>query len=128
MARVTDTELRGILDADCKVSLTPFIRSANLLVSRVATCATAKGKTLTDAELKEVELWLAAHFYTQRDPLYTRKKTERAEGEFTKQDYLSVAKMLDTSGCLETIISKKSVGLIWLGTEQSVRDQLEDVS
>jgi len=104
MARVTADEVRAIIDVSTEVTdLTPFITAAGLLVDKVDEKA-----ILTDAQLKEVERWLAAHYVALRDP---RRASEKAGSVGESYQYklglgLEVttygqqAIMLDTTGTL----------------------------
>lgn len=102
--------------------MTPFIEVANVLTSEVATCATAKGKTLSTDKLREIERWLAAHFYSMRDPLFKSNKTADASAVYNDRSYLEVAEALDKSGCLASFFSQKKVSGFWLG--KAVSDQI----
>lgn len=53
--RVTHDEVNDIFETS--TDTTPFIRTANLLVSEQLV-----GKGLSDARLREIELWLSAHY------------------------------------------------------------------
>jgi len=75
MARVTADEVKEILEVSADVlattpDLTPFITSANLLVTDLLGTS-----SLSSDQLKEIERWLAAHFVAIRDP---RRSYERA--------------------------------------------------
>jgi len=64
MARVTEEELRGVI----KTSLTDddikrFIATANVVVDELLL-----GEAYSANLLKQIELWLAAHFLAVRDP------------------------------------------------------------
>lgn len=56
MARVTESEVKEIIETDV-TPLTVFISQAALLVSE-----TLEGKGLSEARLKEIERYLAAHY------------------------------------------------------------------
>lgn len=128
--RTTADLVDDIVEVDATVSLTPFIRAANLIVDRVEACAIAKGDPLTADELTEIETWLAAHFYSVRDPRYTSKSTLRASGAFQlDSSYLDVAKMLDHSGCLDAIAAEGgalTARMLWLGRPPSGQTNYED--
>lgn len=131
MARTTSILVKGILLADydsrLEPDLTPFIAAANVIVSRVATCATDKGITLTSAELELIERWVAAHAYVMSDQTYKEKKTEKASGKFqgeTKMHfeaskYGQFATSIDPSGCLSALGKKSNTGLFWGGRPPS---------
>ncbi len=56
--RTTDEAVGGIIDVDSGDDLTPFILSANELVTEI--CVPAG---YTEQRLELIERWLAAHFY-----------------------------------------------------------------
>jgi hypothetical protein len=96
--RVTDSDVLTILaDVDKKSykSLLPFISVAHSLVEDV--CVTgyaAKGlPAYTEEKLKNIELWLSAHFYCTADP---RAVTESA-GAVSQQLSIKTALMLANS-------------------------------
>ncbi len=72
MARTTLDLVEGIIEVDSSISLTPFINAANTIVTR---CCTDLDEDYTDDELQQIETWLSAHFYTNRD---MRASEERA--------------------------------------------------
>ena len=107
MARVTEAEVRLIIEIDSTVSdLTPFITLASLLVS-----SKLESRGLSEGLLKEIERWLAAHFIAIRDP---RSKSESVgdisvtyggtTGEGLKATlYGQQAIAIDPSGTLERL-------------------------
>ena len=121
--RVSAKEVRGIIDTDPDIDMTPFIKAANLLVNRVDTCAAQRGITLLDDELKEIERWLAAHYYAKRDPVLTSEHNKSASASYQRQetDYLIAAKDLDYSGCLAAILENRVASGTWLGKRPSVQ-------
>jgi hypothetical protein len=96
-------------------SLKPYIDSASVVMDRVVVCATAKGITHTVSELRLMEMWVAAYLYTISDPIYKSKATADASATFMDRSYLDAAKMIDTSGCLNSIMSGNRASLDWLG-------------
>ncbi len=99
-------------------SLAPYIRTANILVNQLVARAAAAGRTAIDTPtLNEIELWLAAHAYTQMDPLYKSRSTGGASGSFADQSYKDMAISLDPTGLLVDILNPKkvAVGAMWLG-------------
>lgn len=128
--RTTADLVDDIVEVDTTVSLTAFIRAASLIVDQVEACAIEKGDPLTADELKEIETWLAAHFYTVRDPRYASKSTLRASGAFQlDSSYLDVAKLLDHSGCLAAMAAEDgplSARMLWLGRPPSEQTDYED--
>lgn len=128
--RTDETAVRSIIDNSEGIELVPFIRTASLLVDKVDSHDTAG--TLSVADLREIETWLAAHFYAHRDQLLTSKSTEGASGSFQGQtgmyfsstQYGQTAMLLDTTmylAGLEQQIKegKKIVGSSWLGSTVS---------
>lgn len=128
--RTTPGDVQKILganydDINCP-SLDPYIRAANLVISRVVTCATGKGVTLSTEEQREMEKWVAAHFYTINDPIYKSKQTANSSASYFDRSYLDAAKMLDTSGCLAAIVSGQRASLDWLGLAESEQTDYVD--
>lgn len=120
MVRVSENDVRGILDADCDISLTPFIKAAHQIVERVKACASKRGESLTEDELREIEKWLAGWFYSARDDerRLTSKRTLSASASFARsagEEFKQMAIALDPSGCLNSILSNNRGRLVWLG-------------
>lgn len=102
--RVTDAEVKEILDTH-ETNFTAFILAASVIVdSQLATPA-----IITNSEqLKEIERWLAAHFFTIKGKWKKSIKTGESEATyFGKADlgldatsYGQQVKLLDTSGTL----------------------------
>jgi hypothetical protein len=64
MARVTYLEVKDIIDTDLtEAQINAFIRSANLMVTNRLTSLIVSADLL-----KDIELWLSAHFVAIRDP------------------------------------------------------------
>lgn len=110
--RVSEAEVREIIDVDATLSLTPFITVASLLVDEQV----APGGAST-AMLKEIERWLAAHFVAVRDPRETSKGIDSASvsyeamrmGEGLKGTrYGQQALALDSSGKLTDLNKAKA--------------------
>lgn len=130
--RTTSALVQGVLGADYGQkpsgelpSLTPYIRIANQVTDRVATAAVDnKNITLTSAELEVIETWLAAHFYTKMDPVYTSKSTGGASGSFVRgktepEPYKDGAIAADYSGCVNAILNRFFASANWLGKAPS---------
>ena len=84
--RNTISDVRGIIDTDLDDrEITPFLSTANALVDEVVI-----GEGYSDAILKQIEGWLAAHFIAIRDPRVSREKVDDAEeaGSFTPATWL----------------------------------------
>lgn len=140
MARTTATAVKDVLrlgteggdyDDVNNPSLTPYIDSVSLFVTRVAACATAKGKTLNAAELEMIERWLAAHAYALSDQTYASSSAGGASASFHGQTgkglestrYGQHAMDIDYSGCVRAVSMKKTAGGFWLGKPPS--DQID---
>lgn len=120
--RIVEDDLTALLlDWEAGANLLTFIQTANILTDKVAECAIDKGTPLSAAVLKEIERYLAAHFYSVYDSRYLKKKTERASGEFALLPFLDQAKLLDTSGCLDSFTSNKTARMDWLGKPPSTQ-------
>ena len=126
-ARIEEADVRNLVETDPDLSMVPFIRAASLIVDRVIDCATERGYTITDDEAATIEMYVAAHLYSLRDPQYMSKSTERASASFMARDWLAAAKMFDPSGCLDaTLTAKTHVGVKWLGKVPSAQIDYED--
>ena len=81
MARVTDAEVRTLIPDTSITDLDPFIAVAHSMVNKIAeNCAS----DLTEDELKNVELYLSAHFASISDPsvALVKEKFENAENTY----------------------------------------------
>lgn len=131
--RVTQEDVRELIETDTELNLAPFIDTATALTDYVSGQDTLS--VLTTALLKEIEKYLAAHFYEHRDQMYSSKKTGDANAKFQGEwgmgldssKWGQTAKMLDITGTL-TALSKgvKRVGLAWLGLPHSEQTAYED--
>jgi len=109
MARVTDAEVKEIIETD--LDTTPFITTANTLVNQHL----ASAECHTSASLKQVELYLAAHFTAHRERQHTEEKLSKAEDKYLGKaemgldftQYGQTAKLLDCSGKLDSLDSRK---------------------
>lgn len=126
MARTTPALVEDILAGnwDGATDLQQFIDGATLIVSQVAACATRKGITLDAVTLEMLERLLAADGYTDSDPMYKARATDRASGQFAGRDgeqgpYLRRALMMDPSGCLNAVLTKSRARMVWLGKPRS---------
>lgn len=75
MARVTEEEVKAILDTT--LTLTAFITTANLLVTEEL-----EGSGYSEARLKQIELYLSAHFACLKDPRLSKQKIGDAEDTY----------------------------------------------
>ena len=136
MARTTAAAVQLILNDDygqledgSLPSLTPFIDTANAIVSRVATMAVAAGFTLSTAELELIERWLSAHAYVMNDQVAKNRSfaggvSATYQGEqgmyFEASKYGQMAMALDFSGSLRKISrGSTTIGVSWLGKPPS---------
>lgn len=136
--RTTPELVAGIIEVDEEIALTPFISAAAALVDRVESYAIENELLLDGAgtddptreeKLQQIETWLAAHFYTVRDP---RPTSESARGVgsnyqsavtyslFTSH-YGQHAMLLDETGVLQQISAgangtrRKQAKVSWVG-------------
>lgn len=135
MSRTNQNNVKGVLGKDYDFngcpSLKPYIDTANAVVSRVQTCAIAKGITLSSSELELIERWLAAHYYTKSDPVYASKTTGKATASFVRgtkepEPYKDAAINMDYSGCLNAILNRLFAHGAWLGTAQDQYDEANE--
>lgn len=133
MPRTTSVLVAGIIEVDVTIDLTPFIFPANELVTEK--CADAG---YTDERLELIERYLAAHFYTLRDPRPVSEKAGSVGVTYQSKVALNLATshygqhamILDTAGGLaelnETITNPRVTrqgGVTWLGTEDEDEDE-----
>lgn len=134
--RTTPELVAGIIEVDEEIVLAPFISAASSLVDRVEDYAIANDllkdgpdtddKTRED-KLQEIETFLAAHFYTLRDPRAVTESAgtvaatyqSRVDLRLFTSHYGQMACTLDETGILEEINSgkgkRKAIGVTWLG-------------
>lgn len=130
--RTTDKAVRGIVDNDPNISMTPFIRMANSLTNRLATLDAADEAVLDDDTLEQIEMNLAAHFYQSRDRELATKSTGGAGGSFVGQTakllegtwHGQAALTLDFSGKL-AMIGKGRAKVTWLGTAEDSNERTD---
>ncbi len=131
--RVTQEDVRDIIDSDVLISLAPFCDAANALTDRIA--AQDSAGVLTTALLKEIERYLAAWFYEARDQSLASEKTADAAGVYQGQFGMGLdasghgqrAKMLDVTGYLASLTrGRHQVSLAWLGLPPSEQTDYVD--
>ena len=121
MARVTPEEVAEIIEynSDEIISLLPFITAANLFVTYYL-----GGQSLSDAYLKEIERWVAAHFVKIRDVQPLEERAGEAwdinalpplkEGlRATKEGQQAI--MLDYTGILASAASGRKISFGVMG-------------
>ena len=115
-ARVTDAEVRGILRTTI-TDLTPFITTANALVNSRVMGQSGMSEDL----LKQVELWLAAHFAAIRDPQASSESAGGVSASYmigspdkglNATPYGQQAVSLDISGSLAKLTVQRKQGTI----------------
>lgn len=129
MLRTTSVLVGGIIEVDSNIDLSPFIEVANELVTEVC------DSDLGDTRLEKIERYLAAHFYTLRDPRTTSERAGPVGASFqSKVDlflesshYGQMAMVLDTSGGLANLNATAGVRRItasadWVGTDEDEDD------
>lgn len=123
MVRTTPDLVKEIIEVDASISLTPFILVASQLVDLIP--------ELSLERLTVIETWLAAHFYTIRDPRATQQTAgsvsesyqSRVSYYLANSHYGQQAVLLDTTRTLATLnrpIPKrtKTASVNWLGNPE----------
>lgn len=132
MSRTTIVKVGEIIEVDEDINLTPFIETANALVTEHCS-----EDDYDAVRLELIERWLAAHCYTIRDMRAetekagptSEKKQSKVDLGFDSSHYGQTAMRLDTEGGLarlnEEIKKGKttSVSVAWLGDEDA---EIED--
>lgn len=134
MPRTTKDNVAAIIELDGEIvpndaAMLPFITVANELVTEFCTGSAGPATTYTTDRLELIERYLAAHFYTNRDPRATSEGAGGVSvGYQSKIDlglgtshYGQSAMLLDTNGGLSTLNKNTKngvsrVGVSWLGT------------
>lgn len=120
MARTTPLLVAGIIEVDATIPLTPFIAAASAMVDSIAEESGHNADLL-----QQIETWLAAHFYTVRDPRATQERAGSVAVSYqsavdlglSTSHYGQMAMVLDTSGLLRREShGKVKAGVTWLGT------------
>ena len=112
--RVTSDEVKGIIGTSL-TDLIPFIRTANAVVNDSLSIDIAAGD-VSATILKELELWLAAHFIAIRDPQVKSEKVGDAAVTYRGTDgkglnattYGQQAIAIDPTGQLSQISAKRA--------------------
>lgn len=122
MPRTTAELVQGIIEVDVSIDLTPFIFPANELVTEI--CAPLG---YTSERLELIERYLAAHFYTLRDPRPVSEQAgpvsttyqSRVDLFLSTSHYGQMACTLDTKGGLATLNrprNRRTASVTWAGT------------
>jgi hypothetical protein len=84
--RTTELLVEEILGNDYdsigRPSLTPYVETANNLISQALDCADKKSIAISTETAELMERWLAAHAYTCMDPTYLEKQTQSSRGRY----------------------------------------------
>ena len=129
MARTTSDLVKGIIEVDSGIVLTPFITAANALITQ---CCTDLDTDYTDAQLIIIETWLSAHFYTVRDMRafeeragsVSERKQSKVDLGFDTSHYGQMAMRLDWQGGLSSLNEQIKKGrartplVTWVGKEE----------
>ena len=121
--------VEGIIKVRTGVDLTPFMDTANHLVTQ---CCTELAADYTAGQLELIERWLAAHCYAQKEKqieaekadVVSRKFATKVELGFDNTYHGQTAMRLDFYGGLARLndeIKKglqKTVSVNWLGTNE----------
>lgn len=109
MARVTDAEVKEVFDTT--IDTTPFIATANLIVTEEL------GESdLSEARLTQIELFLSAHLASLMDPRLASEKigdgSNTYEGKtgmgLDSSRYGQQVKLLDTTGAMANLEKRKA--------------------
>ena len=130
MSRTTNELVAGIIELDASIVLDPFIAAANALVTEIAADSGHDEERLT-----LIETWLAAHFYTVRDPRPTSEKAGPVSVSYqsavtfnlSTSHYGQMAMVLDTSGLLRSLSAnkKRTASVYWLGkTQEEIEEEV----
>ena len=130
MARASVSDVRDIIPTEADLDINPFIRTANILVDKID--AEDSGNILSSKELREIEIYLAAHFYAHRDQIAQSTQTADASATFQGKtgmylegtQYGQTAMLLDSTNWLKRNNSgRPKAGAFWLGTEYSTANR-----
>lgn len=73
--RVTESEVKQLMKSALpEEDFTPYLCTANMMINGILA-----GSSYSEDELAVIELWLAAHFVTVRDPGVSREKIGETE-------------------------------------------------
>jgi len=107
---VTEAEVAAVIDLRSNTVATPFITTAEALVEEV----NLEGKGLSQAILKQIIIWLAAHFAAHLEQRFASETTGDARSAYQyKVDlglndtmYGQQAMLLDITGTLKKLNSR----------------------
>ena len=120
--RTNANAVRAVIECDPAITLDQFIETANALTDYVASQDT--DGILSTKMLKQIETYLAAHYYSLRDPQYKSKTVGDASGVYQDRNWWDEAKRLDLTGTLAAMEEGvQEAKIIWLG--QSVAEEAD---
>ncbi len=132
--RTTQEEVRTVVESDPDISMVPFINAASSLTDYVE--SQDSDSLLSDSLLQDIEVWLAAHFYSVRDLPYHEKETGDAEAKFQGKTAMGLdftgfgqtAKVLDLTGTLSRLDTapRPVASCSWLGKPKSEQTAYEN--
>ncbi len=138
MSRASESDIRAIIDIATSLEIAPMITAATALVDYVDSCDT--DSVLSNALLKQIETYIAAHLIAQRDPQAREKWNDEAkdvyQGDFgmyfDSTHWGQTALLLDVSGCLNKLNEEAKIGgkkkavLKWGGKQPINKLDFED--
>lgn len=132
--RTTSTLVTGIIETDSTIDITPFINTANSVVTKWCTDIQFG---YTNDQLELIERWLSAHFYAVRDPRSQNEKAGSVGVAYAVQvkptplsstPYGQAAMAVDYMGGLAALEKRLTSGIApkpginWIGTKRSDDD------
>jgi hypothetical protein len=127
--RVDATAVKDVLgyNWDKKSRLETWIKMADAVIDRVAQYAQDNNIVVSSDVLTLMAANMAAHYYTQMDPLYTSKSSGGRSGSFREQDYSKIAIQMDPTNYLRVILEGViEVQAYWGGTPIQDQKDAED--
>ena len=119
MSRVTDDDVREVIELESDQELDPFISVAHEIVNEVCTSS-----ILTEKLKFEIERWLSAHFAAVADPRSMIEKADEVSIHYQTKLGLNLqvthwgqqAMMIDISGALQDLNNgRKKASLAYIG-------------
>ena len=143
--RTSKANVATVIELDAAIvpddaAMLPFITVANELVTECCTGDNGPATAYSDDRLELIERFLAAHFYTNRDPRLTDERAGSVGGSyqskvdlgFDTSHYGQTAMRLDTNGGLAALNAtttgggKTRVGAFWAGTPAASVDTMDE--
>ena len=126
MARTNPGAVQKLLGADydtvTEPSLEPYVDTAYSVVTRLAAKAAAAvpAVAFSDSDKELVERWLAAHYYTKSDRVYSSKSTLGRSASFVldpkvPEPYKAGALDADPTGLLAGLLDPSKRATAWWG-------------